>query len=577
MSHPQSSHLALKHTNPTYYSSIHHHANLTYTQAIGTMEPPLNSTTSSPSRKELGKYDSATVAAALAQNYLEEAQALLQALDILSQLAAMNTSDYHGTLMGRPSPDFTRGGTLQLSTSLMSVQKKWKLEQTPIPSLAGSIQRLHSNLATLQSLSEQQSEEILALQERIQGLEKDNALLENAVSGLQKRDRQQAAKRRKHREEKKALLKHVEHYAQRAKELQKINAVYKVQAHEHLLSHCNRCRLDSMDCGGSLTTTTEKEDDSSVPSDSSMSSKLVTDEGVATVKLAPPRPQPRTSQTPVTQTLIFLRGSKMGIKIRSVPLEDPAPLSPQQQQAKAVSPSSRKRTRGLLSLDQLDGTESQSNKDREERESSGMHDDLSTFASQLFSFSPLGTNITNGTDQAKATATAAQPDGKSTKINPRNCFVVVGFTDSFKEGQNQKKPPVGSRIVAVNGQSVPESLTMKAFMPVLAQASRLNGNGDKTTFTVTFRNDPLTRKQIFYLNQPSSPQTLSPAISNNVRSKKATPPPTITILPSSTTEDATNDEAIKGASIRKLSVSSSSACTIIASNIKGKVTNAKAA
>lgn len=92
--------------NGTYYSSIHHHANLTYTQAIGTMEPPLNSTTSSPSRKELGKYDSATVAAALAQNYLEEAQALLQALDILSQLAAMNTSDYHGTLMGRPSPDF---------------------------------------------------------------------------------------------------------------------------------------------------------------------------------------------------------------------------------------------------------------------------------------------------------------------------------------------------------------------------------------------------------------------------------------------------------------------------------------
>merc|ERR1711981_290857 len=120
-----------------------------------------------------------------------------------------------------------------------------------------------------------------------------------------------------------------------------------------------------------------------------------------------------------------------------------------------------------------------------------MHGDLSTFTSQLLSFSPLGTNITNSTDKAKAKATAAR---KSTKMNPRNCFVVVGFTDSFDEEQNQKKPPVGSRIVAVNGQPAPESMTMKAFMPILAQANCLNGNGGKTTFTVTFRNDPLTKK-----------------------------------------------------------------------------------
>jgi len=289
---------------------------------------------------ELGE-DTASIAA-VAQNYFEEAQALLQALDVLSQLAAMDNADYHGTLTGRSSP-ISINEVFQLEATLASIQKQWKLEQTPIPSLASSIQRLHSNLTTLQTESEKQNAEILALT-------KKNLLLQKSVLVLQKRDKQQGAKLSKHREEKKALLNQVKHYAQQAelaeiqqKELQDINAAYKMKAHEQLLSQCIRCSTRNLGCGETVTTmSTGTEDDSSIHTDST-SSTLVTDEGVATVKLG-------LSPPPVTLTLGFLRGGKMGIKILSVPVDDETPRSPQQKQSMLP----RKHPKGILSLDLLE-------------------------------------------------------------------------------------------------------------------------------------------------------------------------------------------------------------------------------
>lgn len=457
--------------------------------------------------EELGE-NTASVAA-VAQNYFEEAQALLQALDVLSQLAAMDNADYHGTLTGRSSP-VSINGVLQLEATLASIQKQWKLEQTPIPSLASSIQRLHSNLTTLQTESEKQNAEILALT-------KKNLILQKSVLVLQKRDKQQAAKLSKHREEKKTLLNQVKNYAQQAelaeiqqKELQDINAAYKMKAHEQLLSQCSRCSACSLGCGETVTTmstaTTGTEDDSSIHTDST-SSTLVTDEGVATVKLG-------LSPPPATLTLGFLRGGKMGIKILSVPLDDDTPRSPQKKQP--MSP--RKHPKGILSLDLLEeGNE--------------------------------------GKSMAKA---ATVVPGQNSKIL-RSCFVVVGFSDSFDTKQNSKRPPLGSRIVAVNGHPVSESLTMQTFMQLLAQASTCKTDIDsKTTFTVTFRCDPLTKKQIDWLKRPSSPAPSSPVPhqSNSQSSSPAT-----SHAKDSTTQVETTETAIldsRNDSIRNLSSCSDS-------------------
>lgn len=451
---------------------------------------------------ELGE-DTASIAA-VAQNYFEEAQALLQALDVLSQLAAMDNADYHGTLTGRSSP-ISINEVFQLEATLASIQKQWKLEQTPIPSLASSIQRLHSNLTTLQTESEKQNAEILALT-------KKNLLLQKSVLVLQKRDKQQGAKLSKHREEKKALLNQVKHYAQQAelaeiqqKELQDINAAYKMKAHEQLLSQCIRCSTRNLGCGETVTTmSTGTEDDSSIHTDST-SSTLVTDEGVATVKLG-------LSPPPVTLTLGFLRGGKMGIKILSVPVDDETPRSPQQKQSMLP----RKHPKGILSLDLLEeGNE--------------------------------------GKSMAKAATVAPGQNSKTL----RNCFVVVGFSDSFDTKQNPKHPPLGSRIVAVNGHPVSESLTMKTFMQLLAQASTCKTNIDsKITFTVTFRCDPLTKKQIDWLKRPSSPAPSSP-VPHQSHSQSSSP--ATSHAKDSTTQAKTTETAIldsRNDSIRNLSSSS---------------------
>lgn len=108
----------------------------------------------------------------------DQVQILLQALSLTSQLASMDNKSYK-----------TKYPKIQ--KELDDIQKRWKLEDTPILQLVSSIHKLQSTLSHIESEADYHSQTILenvALKQKVQDIEEESFTLKRAVKKLVKKN-----------------------------------------------------------------------------------------------------------------------------------------------------------------------------------------------------------------------------------------------------------------------------------------------------------------------------------------------------------------------------------------------------
>lgn len=471
----------------------------------------------------------------------QQIQALLEALNILSKLACMDTTVYQSTLTQRTTETDENDSTNEnddttafgLQRQLDEMEQQWKLEETPISDLTQAVHRFHSNIRLVQAEIDHQAADIAALQSEIVKLKSEKKQLRQVGKKLLKRNEKLYDNLKQTKLENKALARHVKNYIQQVRdketqqqELIELNNVYKIQAHEQILHQTyntrgHRMRLESNDstisAGDGLNSSdaallscamAQGDDDCHSVQSTSVSSfsSFVTDDGIATVKFVPQSPlrdssfgsldyglephhvqsikRKQAAQLPPTYTLSFAKGTKLGLKIRNVPITDTfvpkAPSSPR--------PSS---SRGLLDSavgadDGEDGPMVLTPILDEEHQNG--------FTSGLRSF--LTTNKAQSVSKLDSHSVGSDPTSKPL-IEP-HAFLVCGYTDYF-DSKTNKKPPMGARVVAVNGKAVCEEWTMSEFMDNLKR-----GVNESETYSVTFRNEPLSKRQQELLDMPAN-------------------------------------------------------------------------
>jgi hypothetical protein len=409
---------------------------------------------------------------------------LLASISVVAQLAAMDTSEYH-TLMKatRSSTQESRQDeSFPFVLSLAEVERQYGLTDTPIANLTQCIHQFHSNTQEL----DHQATEISSLHQMIVALQKKNQELETDKTTLTMKNEKLTKKLEQKSKEKKCLASHVKAFLLRAavseekeQDFEELKVAYKLQAHEQYLMKANRGRTTSVDSDGldfgSL-------DDSSV-------SSLVTDDGVATLQLSPhyspgdysifsdasqgsvdslpgsPRMQP--------YTLEFPRGARVGLRIRELPVE--AARTPKTPTLKPNADLTRAMTAG-------DG-DSQVRPDEKQGNNN-------PFA--VLDFTKM--NIFQNNNH-KGNSHNNDKDLDKTEQQPaRHVFVVSGYCDF--DARLNTKPAVGARILAINNVQVPETCTLQELIDSLAASSASDLLEDNDgTYSVTFRNDPLTAKQ----------------------------------------------------------------------------------
>jgi hypothetical protein len=494
---------------------------------------------------------------------LEQVQALLQAADLLSQLAAMDTTVYQSTLSGQelgPGPP----DAFRLQQSLDQIQRHWKLEDTPVPLLTRSIHRLHSGLTVLRAEADQQATEILSLQQQVTALLHNNGKLERDATRLHGKNEKLVMQLLHSKKEKRSLIGHVKDLfgkirdsEQNRKELQEFNVLYKLQAHEQILlmqqttnprgrsdsnfsdadprerSDSNFSNADALDFNSNTD-----DDDSSISS--SVSSALVRDDSfglgigrIAALKLAiGTTDTERTLSTAATRstasedssdsfswwsggsrtvvlsdpaapyTLTFLRCTKIGLKIRAVPLDD-APKLPVH--------------KGLLNDAILQGDKEHAvdgpTKPKETKKGFSLGFNLDS----LLGKTPNAASEKRTAGEAKL----GVAPGELGRI-----FVVSGYND-FDTDLNAK-PAVGTRIIAIDGHVIDNVCTMETLTERLEECSGKRDADETgnccTTFSVCFQNNPLTKKQRDWLGLPPKGPTIEVGTARELNEKDEAQP-----------------------------------------------------
>ena len=213
----------------------------------------------------------------LQKDYHEQVLALLQAVNLLSEMASTDAS---------PCTALQR---------LDALQSQWKLEDTQIPQLQEKIQRLKSTSHVLQQDADCHVREMQSLQQELQSRNARIETLETAVCKLHKRNERLKHELEQQKQQRKSLVKSVKKYVARVKEDEK----HQLVCHERLLQH------------GSIDDVPEDElSIESSASSVSTATSLVTDEGIATVRYSAV-----TVEEPVQDyDLTFPQGSKIGLQ-----------------------------------------------------------------------------------------------------------------------------------------------------------------------------------------------------------------------------------------------------------------------
>jgi hypothetical protein len=501
----------------------------------------------------------------------------------------------HSSPLAQPDDDdastsckFVEADPSSILPSVSALLREYDFDShTAVPQLVRSVHRLQSNQLCLQRELEKRESQVNELQTQLGEFRQQHHKLGNENSHLR-------CQLIKVRDDKRILKEAVRRYqainesqSKQIRQLQLVNQVLRVRDHEHLL-RAKRPRISSDDapvigtpvphypgskdvlwkrkerqCGedgteatdaSTVTPTTnpmrtfvtmdEDDDTNSMPS---FIHTIPDSDGMATVRFLSPAdayetsesfndssssslddhstiktvspcssPIPWPSQSPIVghchpvapYTRIYTLGSKMGLRVRPVELESV-------QDSKTHS--SR---RPLIPTESLMGQ----NPTLTASPSMGVRPtDDPSFSNHFGSL--LGKKPTT-------------PSSTSPRL--RQAFLVCGYTDADSSASSSfrrtNKPPIGARIVAVNGQPVRDSWTFTEFLDrmkyvdgskTIANAANGSSTEDEspTYYTVTFRNDRLTERQWEQLAIP------------NRGTASASSCPAVTVRPSSTKPD----------------------------------------
>lgn len=159
----------------------------------------------------------------------DQVQILLQALSLTSQLASLDTESY-------------KTNYPEIQKELDDIQKRWKLEETPIPSLVSSIHRLQSSLFHIDSEHDFHSQTVLenfTLKKKVQDIDEDRFTLKRAVKKLVKKNQILEEKLSRNQHESRKLFSSMKAFI-RQKHVEQLDAKElvektKLSLHEHML------------------------------------------------------------------------------------------------------------------------------------------------------------------------------------------------------------------------------------------------------------------------------------------------------------------------------------------------------
>lgn len=382
---------------------------------------------------------------------------LLQSLDLVARLAAMDTDMYSRTLalqVNKGETDCNNAAALQMRVD--ELQSQWKLETTAIPNLISSIHRLHSTCIQLASQSDQLATENQALTKQHVASTNRILKLEVAIQKLYNKNQRLKQKLSKQKSEQKSLFQNVKTYvrAYHKQELQldQEHLASQVMAHERVIMAGNRSRTSSLDqvmvqnrsrTSSRDTTFSDLDAAAMYPLDeffnndsysvaSSVSSSgvtsLITDEGIATLRLElfEPDDEEIVLHYPAN-TRVGLQFYRMQLQASQGVLQDPHDTN------ESTTPSAAN--------------------------FSSLHKTFDSF---------LGRKVES------------------------SALVVCGHF-GFDETLNLLRPCLGSCLVAVNGESLDEGVSF----------AQIRSMTHDSTFTLSFRRIPLTAKQKDILDHAS--------------------------------------------------------------------------
>lgn len=211
----------------------------------------------------------------------DQVSALLQAVNLLSEMASTDTSSC--TALQR----------------LDALQSQWKLEDTQIPQLREKIQRLKSTSHLLQLDADCHLGEMQSLRQELQSSNARIEALEKALCKLHKRNERLQHELEQQKQERKSLVRSVKKYAAHVKN----NEEHQLVCHERLLQN-----------GSSVNMLEDELSVESSASSVSTATSLVTDEGIATVRYSAV-----TVEEPVHDyDLTFPQGSRIGLQFHKL-------------------------------------------------------------------------------------------------------------------------------------------------------------------------------------------------------------------------------------------------------------------
>lgn len=379
----------------------------------------------------------------------QQIKVLLQSLNLVARLAAMDTETYSRTcalVIGMKDPDDLNNAAV-LQQRLDGLQRQWKLETTAFPRLLDSIHRLHSTCIHLESHSDQITLENEALEQQHAAATNRIKKLEAAVQKFHNKNGILNQKLHAEHLQKQSLVKNVRNYVRdfhkQEMQVDQDRLASQLQAHERIMMAGIRTRTSSQDMLGNRSRTssrdttfsdvdvaamyqlTEEEfgpdlnDNHSVVSSVSSVTSMVTDDGIASLRLE--------SFGTDDVVLHYPADSKVGIQFHRMQLQS---------------------NQGVL------------NDPHDIKDSKVSSAGLSGLQFKLDSF--LGV-------------------GKKEESTALFVFGHVGFDDSL----NCTRPLVGSRLVAVNGKRLDEG----------ASTTQIRNMSQGNPFTLSFRVVPLTAKQ----------------------------------------------------------------------------------
>lgn len=371
----------------------------------------------------------------------ERTAALLRAIQLLTLIASDDSSSL-----------------VSAQQELDEIQNSWKLQDSYVPQLRNSIERLQSTCRLLQQDSDSHSEQMHTLQHELY----DNSIrihkLERAVHKLHKKNERLSQKAEQH---KKSLVKQVKSYVSKKNEDEQRHQLF---AHERLLKLENHHASSRSRCSSRDTDFSDADlvalqvmggvcDDEEELSVASSSASTVTDDGVATVRYSPRIQEEALSTTTKAPEyeLTFPRGTRIGLQFHKVMMEKQQSTTPRGLLNDAILETGASHADGVPTTPSKDGSSSFS-----------VH----------FNFDSLR--------------------GKHHEHQESNdfCYLVCGhygFDEHDDEMAIHHRPKLGARLVKVNGESV-EDMTLDKIKAAIKCTKR-------EFFSLTFCNEQLTFKQ----------------------------------------------------------------------------------